>query len=284
MSSEDEQMIYVGPIGFDVPVPVAGIPEEHGLLQRLADVITCRYTGTGDDRALVEIEAVNDTDGWAFSALWEQILGTLERIARRHGRALRTSATFASDERGRGLLVIDEGGRFHDCQGTLQVQQHRTRTCDCWWVQEEPSREVFVVAEVTQDERVQVQQFSAGPFTDVLVTCTEHGEVYYGVRQREAIFRREAHLLAEHTARPFPLDRQPATDAMPEEAQHFIQLAAARLREARAYAPALAIKYRNAARDYTRRADHSLRQSGVETDELIRMLVHGLVERTADSM
>lgn len=283
MSLDDEyEMTYLGPIGFDRPVPLSVIPAEHDALRFLPEVITCRYTGAGAERALVEIEAVADTDGWAGESIWGQILRAMELIARRQGRSLRTTAKFESDERGRGTLVVDEGGRFHDCQDVHEVEPHRTRTCDCWWV-EEPADGVFIVGDVTKDESVRVDELPAGPFIDFVVSCSEHGEVFWGARHREAVFRREAHLVAEHTVHPLPLGRQPALELLPVEVQHHLQQAAVRLRESRSYHPALGIKHREAAREHARHAEDRLLQSA-EPAELISVLLRGLIERTADRL
>lgn len=273
-SAEDDEMIYLGPVTFDEPIPVSAIPEEHEALQAASHVITIIYSGSDETRSLRGIDAVNEDDGWAWSAIWDRIHHTLETLARRYGRTLHTAATFASDGRGHGVLVVDAGNRLHDCQEGEDPEAHRTRTCVCYsWTP--PS------VEITEHEQVPVPQaVPAGPFIDHIVVCADHGEVVCATSERAAYFRREAHIVAEHTPRPLPLGPRPATEALSARVLEQINEAAQELRRARSYDAGGAISYRDAAREKTRRAEAELSES--DLNDTVAALLQLCVELRAE--
>ncbi|MFI5749018.1 hypothetical protein ACIBBE_24500 [Streptomyces sp. NPDC051644] len=273
-SADDDEMIYYGSVTFDTPIPLSAIADEHEALQVRPDLITLTYAGTGSGRSLVGIDTADQEDAWAWSNAWGSIHRTLEGLARRHGRVLQTNATFESDQRGRGILVVDEGNRLHDCQEGEDLQAHRVRACSCLsW--EAPR------VEATEHEQVSgPRAVPAGPFTDHVVICTEHGEVVCATSERGAYFHREAHIVGEHTASPLPLGPRPASEALPFGVRELIEDAAAELRRGRSYAPAGAVNHRDAAREYTRRAESELR--AFDLGDTVAALLQFCVELRAD--
>ncbi|WP_432156047.1 hypothetical protein [Streptomyces sp. bgisy153] len=276
MSDEDE-MIYRGRITFDVPVPLSEIEPET--VERLSyGPVIPLYTDLG--RALGGVRGAGDENGWAHSGVWFDVLRTLEAIARRHERALDADATFDSDERGRGRLVVDAGGRFHDCQEDEQPEWHRTRACRCFPARID-SPTLFAVADVTEDERITVRPMPAGPFTDYAVVCEDHGDVACPTTEREAVFRREAHIIEAHTAHPLPLGRTGAAQALPPAVLGQLQAAAGELRRGRSYAAPLAIRHRDAAREHARQAAAELRR--LSPSDPTDTLLHLVAELLADT-
>ncbi|MGW0673154.1 hypothetical protein [Streptomyces sp. NPDC002746] len=258
-SADDDEMIYNGSVFFDVPVPLEGICEEHKALQARADLVALTYTGTGADRSLAGVVTADQESSWALSQAWSEIHRTLEAIARRSARSLQVNATFDSDERGRGTLVVDGGNRLHDCTEGEDPGQHRARRCDCFtWAAPE--------VRVTEHEQVSMpRQVQAGPFTDHVVTCAEHGEVVCATSQRNATYYREAHVVAEHVPAPLPLGPRPAVDGLPVEVRELVELAAAELRKGRSYPAAGALQYRDMACEYVRRAESDLCAGDLES-------------------
>ncbi|MGW2686457.1 hypothetical protein ACWC6I_25285 [Streptomyces sp. NPDC001414] len=282
MSDEDE-MIYRGRIAFDVPVPLSEL--ESGIAERLSFCpVAPLYADSPQGRALAGVRGADEENGWASSSIWFRILNTLEAIARRHQRALETNATFDSDQRGRGLVVVDAGGRFHNCTPDDQPEQHRLRNCACFPTPAD-SPTLFAVAEVTVDERVAVQPMPAGPWTDYAVVCEEHGEIACTVTEKEAVFRREAHIVEAHTARPLPLGRTAAARGLPPAVLEPLRAAGEELRRARSYAAPLAIRHRDAAREHVRHAVAELRDLGPSdpTDLLMRLAAELLASAGPDA-
>ncbi|MEO3976695.1 hypothetical protein [Streptomyces sp. CAU 1734] len=65
------------------------------------------------------------------------------------------------------------------------------------------------------EERITVRALPAGPLTDYTAVCSVHGDVGLPNEQEEAIFRRKAHIVEAHTARPLPLGRSASAQALP---------------------------------------------------------------------
>lgn len=256
----DDEMIYRGPITFDVPVPLDAMEEAAVALLSSCPVVAL-YADPPQGRVLAGVRSADGQDGWAHSGTWVTILRTLEAIARRQERVLHTDAAFDSDERGQGRLVVDAGGRFHDCQEGDDPAPHRTRACICFPFHLD-SETLFAVGEVTADERIAVRPSAAGPFTDYAVACEDHGEVACPPTEREAVFRREAHIVEAHTTRPLPLGRGTAAEALPGSVLRHLEDAAESLRQGRSYSAPLAIRYRDAARGHARLAEAELRRTG----------------------
>jgi len=272
-SPDEDEMIYRGSVTFDIAVPLDAIASE--LADLLASgTVAALYVGSGPRRALTGVEGANDEDGWAWSETWHEIQWMQESIARRHGRTLHSAATYDSDERGSGTLVVDHGGRFHDCRDGEDPESHRTRACDCFPVSE-PGDTLFAVAEVTDNDRVTIAEVPAGPFIDFPVICADHGDVACPTSRREAVFRREAHLVDAHTPSPLPLAAVPALAELPARVLDHIRQAADELLLGRSHAAPLAIRHRDAARHHTRQAESALRKHGPAntTALLIRALV-----------
>ncbi|WP_331759490.1 hypothetical protein [Streptomyces anulatus] len=258
-SADDDEMICNGSIDFDVPVPLKAIREEHKALQARADLVTLAYTGTGADRSLVGVATADRAASWTWSRSWSEIHRTLEAVARRNARTLQVNATFHSDQRGRGTLVVDDGNRLHDCKEGEDPGQHRARRCDClaWEAPE---------VQITEHEQVSMpRQLQAGPFTDHVVDCAEHGEVVCATSERNATFYREAHVVAEHVPAPLPLGSRPAAEALPVAVRELVELAAAELRQGRSYPAAGGLRHRDTAREYVRRAESALCAGDLES-------------------
>ncbi|MFJ2217900.1 hypothetical protein ACIQVO_36205 [Streptomyces sp. NPDC101062] len=282
MSDEDE-MIYRGRIAFDVPVPLSEL--ESGIAERLSFCpVVPLYTDSPQGRALAGVRGANEENGWAPSFVWFSILNTLEAIARRHQRTLETDAAFDSDQRGRGRLVVDTGGRFHDCAESDRPEEHRLRACHCFPTPAD-SPTLFAVADVTEDERVAVRPMPAGPWTDYAVVCEEHGEIACTLTEKEAVFRQEAHIVEAHTARPLPLGRTAAARDLPLTVLEPLRAAGEELRLARSYAAPLAIRHRDAAREHVRHAVAELRDLGPSdpTYLLMRLAAELLASASPDA-
>ncbi|MYZ37919.1 MULTISPECIES: hypothetical protein [unclassified Streptomyces] len=281
MSDEDD-MIYCGRITFDVAVPLSLLEPETATQLTFFPVVPL-YTDSPQGRALAGVRGADEEDGWAPSFAWFNVRGVLEAIARRHRRALETDATFDSDQRGRGRLVVDAGGRFHDCREDEQPDRHRLRACRCFPVPAD-SPTLFAVADVTDDERITVQPMPAGPFTDYAVVCADHGDVACPTSEKEAVFRREAHIIEAHTTHPLPLGRTGAERALPPLVLDPLRAAAGELRTSRSYAAALAIRHRDAAREHVRQARAELRDlSHAAATEVLLCLADYVAELLADA-
>lgn len=280
--SEDDEMIYRGRITFDVPVLLSLLEPERAEQLTFCPVVPL-YTDSPRGRALVGVRGAGEENAWASSSAWFTILGTLEAIARRHGRALETDATFDSDQRGRGRLVVDAGGRFHDCREGEQPDRHHVRACSCFPTPAD-SPTLFAVADVTAEERITVRPTQAGPFTDYAVVCADHGDVACPTSEKEAVFRREAHIIEAHTTHPLPLGRTGAEQALPPAVLDPLRAAAEELRVARYYAAPLAIRHRDAARQHTRQARAELRGlSAAATTDVLLHLMDFVAELLADT-
>ncbi|MEV7157227.1 hypothetical protein AB0N77_21805 [Streptomyces misionensis] len=275
--SEEDEMIYRGVITFDAPVSFSELTPQM-VQQLMHHPVVPLYADSPQGRALAGVRGADEGNGWAPASVWRSILNTLETIARRHRRSLETEATFDSDQRGRGRLVVDNGGRFHDCQEDEQPERHRARACGCLpGLVDSPT--LFAVEDVTEDERITVRPVPAGPFTDYLVVCDNHGEIACPPSEKEAVFRREAHIVEAHTEHPLPLERAGAAAALPAAVLEPLRAAAEELRLGRSYAAPLAIRHRDAARAHTRQAASELRLLDDEhTDTLLRLVVELLTE------
>ncbi|MFJ3182376.1 hypothetical protein ACIPJN_28870 [Streptomyces sp. NPDC086796] len=277
--SEEDEMIYRGRITFDVPVPLSVLDPETARQLTFFPVVPL-YADSPEGRALAGVRGADEENGWAPTSIWYSSLGRLEAIARRHGRVLEPEATFDSDQRGRGRLVVDAGGRFHDCQEDEQPQRHYTRACSCFPTSA-GSPTLFAVADVTADERITVRAVQAGPFTDYPVVCADHGDVACPTSEKEAVFRREAHIIEAHTARPLPLGRSGAEQALPPVVLGHLRAAADELRRGRSYAAPLAIAHRDAAREHARQAADELRC--LSPSDPTETLLHLVAELLADT-
>jgi len=268
MSCEDDVLI-TGSVTLDPPVPLSAIEAEYSrLLNSL--LATPTYAGDGTTPALTGV-AFADEDAWHDAGVWFGVLYTLEAIARRHSSTLASAAAFASDSRGRGHLLVDAGGHFHLVAEGDEGDNHRTRACE--------------VAEATGNDEVRLTEAGAGPFTDFVVHCDEHGEVACPPSRKEALFRREQHLLEKHTLHPLPLGPVAARDVLGQEVLDHVAQAARSLSDARYFARQEgrgggAVSRHAAARAAARRALAALPE--IDPERLTELLVHLLVEQRAD--
>lgn len=234
MSCEDD-MLLTGSVTLDTPVPLSAIEVEYSRLLS-GGLARPTYTDGGSAPALTGVE-FTDNDAWEDAEVWFGVLHTLETIARRHSRTLAATASFASDGRGRGLLLVDAGGHFHLCAEGDDADSHRTRHCSyCLHCYPPHADSTFEVAVETDNDAVRLTEADAGPFTDVLVQCDEHGEVACTPSRKEALFRREQHLLEKHMPHPLPLGAVAARDLLGQDVLENITQAARALSDARHFA------------------------------------------------
>jgi len=281
--SDEDHMLITGSITLTPPVPLTAIEMEHN---RLLDssLVTPTYTGTGTVPALAAV-AFTDEGAWLNTDIWFGVLYTLEAIARRHSRTLTSTASFDSDTRGRGHLLVDAGGHVHLDADSDDADSHRTRTClYCLHCYPSDTDSAFEVIKVTENDGVCLAETPAGPFTDFAVHCDEHGETACLPSRREALFRREQHLLEQHTPHPLPLGPVAARDVVGHEVLEGLAQAARLLRVARYYIRegrgGGAVTPYTAARASARRALAALPR--LDPEQLTELLVQLLVEEGAD--
>ncbi|MER6123277.1 hypothetical protein ABT173_11515 [Streptomyces sp. NPDC001795] len=282
MSREDD-LLLTGSVAFDAPVPLSSVEAEYSEILR-SQLAVPTYAGDGTVPALTGVE-FTDPDAWWDCGVWFGILHTLETIARRHSRTLSANASFASDGRGRGHLLVDAGGHFHLCAEGDDAESHRTRMCtSCLHCYPPHADGTFEVAEESENDTVRLSAASAGPFTNFLVHCDDHGEVACPPSHKEALFRREQHLLEQHTPHPLPLGAVAASDVLGQDFLNHIAFAARQLRDARYYVRQEgmgggAVRPRNEARAAARRALAELPE--LPPEQLTELLLQLLVEQHA---
>lgn len=261
---------FLGRITFSTPVRIALIPDEVRVLKSLERerLFILQYAAMNASLAGIETTAHHV---WGNSDQWNRAFRALETIARRHGRTLEPDIVWHSAPEGGGTLVVDEGGLLHAPRSSEDPAAHRTRACSCY------TTVLPDLANPTADDTVRIEPSTAGPFTDFVVRCTEHGEVAYAPAAARAAHLREDHLASQHAAAPLPLHTRPALDALAPQARRSLTDAAHALRQARSSGFAQGT-YLSQARGHTRHAVYLLTSGGAAS---VTVLTEALVEQLA---
>ncbi|MFI1203552.1 hypothetical protein ACH4VR_29670 [Streptomyces sp. NPDC020883] len=205
---------YTGTLTFNQRIPINAITEQYALLQE-SDLFTLTTEPTADGPALTGMTLDYDGGsmlGWAKPFRWDTAFSIMEGLARTHHRALTANNITWRGDGDEGISIVDAGGLLHHIttvahtytlEDTTEPDDHYARRCTCYatpapgsWIRDD---------QITPHDQVRTQPRQAGPFTDYQVICDAHGEVACTTAREIADYRRERHLLAEHTPRPLPL-------------------------------------------------------------------------------
>ncbi|WP_327359734.1 hypothetical protein [Streptomyces sp. NBC_01304] len=279
MSGYDD-LSLTGSITLDPPLPVSEFGPAYTKLLN-SGLALPTYSGDTTVQAMTGVTFPEDVS--ADAGFWFTMLRRLEDLARQHARTLASAATYTSDERGRGGLLIDGGGHFHLVRDEEDRGLHLARTCEFCLHNYHYRAGAFDV-EATDDDQVRLGETVCGPFTVFPVLCDQHGEIACPPTRPEALFRREQHLIEKHTPRPLPLGAAPVEDRLLEEVLEHIAEAGRQLRDARHFAGQAgraggAVRRRDVAREHVRQAVAALRAH--PAPDVCEALVHLLVEHRA---